>query len=244
MVPEKLRANVLKELHLTHMRIVKMKSVARSYFWWPGIDADIKNESKTCRECIQVRDNPPSTTLNPWAWPGKPRQHIHTDLIGPFHGKNFLLIIDAYIKWPEVFKLKNITSQTVIKFSRQVYARFGLPIQVVSDNSRQYTSEEFKTFLKHYGVKHTFSAVKHPSSNGAAEHFVKTIKKKMKALLRQGVLTQKAVNLILFDYCATKHSTTGESPARLMLGRELRTIFDTMRPITEQKVLIEQSNQA
>lgn len=42
------------------MGIVKMKSIARSFFWWPGIDAAIEKEAKACRECIQVKDNPPA----------------------------------------------------------------------------------------------------------------------------------------------------------------------------------------
>ena len=46
-----LRNTILNELHLGHLGIVKMKKVARSYAWWPGIDKDIEILVKSCDEC-------------------------------------------------------------------------------------------------------------------------------------------------------------------------------------------------
>lgn len=165
-VPKKLQDEILSELHATHAGIVRMKSVARLFFWWPNIDKDVERRVRSCGECAETRDAPPKTPAKVWFWPEKPWQRLHTDFIGPFQGYNFLLIIDARTKWPEVEIMKSVF--------QKLFSRFGLPHHLVGDNGTQYTSAEFASFLQTLGVKHTFSPVKHPTTNGAAENFVKS----------------------------------------------------------------------
>ncbi|XP_066955293.1 uncharacterized protein [Macrobrachium rosenbergii] len=45
--PSSLRRRVLEELHEDHMGIVKTKSKAMSYVWWPGLDNDIEQMTST-----------------------------------------------------------------------------------------------------------------------------------------------------------------------------------------------------
>lgn len=97
-IPNKLRDIILKELHTSHAGIVKMKTTARSFFWWPNINQHIENLGRTCCDCIEAEDNPAKNEVNPWKWPEKPWQRIHTDFIGPLNGYNFLLMIDAKTK--------------------------------------------------------------------------------------------------------------------------------------------------
>jgi len=59
-VPPKLRPQVLEELHQGHMRVVKMKALARSYIWWPGIDKEIELTVKSRSGC-QLTQREPST---------------------------------------------------------------------------------------------------------------------------------------------------------------------------------------
>lgn len=47
-VPQKYRSRVLDELHLEHPGISRMKSVVRSFVWWPGLDADIAGMVQSC----------------------------------------------------------------------------------------------------------------------------------------------------------------------------------------------------
>ena len=78
------------------------------------------------------------------------------------------------------------TSGTTIKELRKLFASYGLPRQVVTDNGPQFTSNEFSVFMKSNGVKHIKCSPYHPSSNGAAEHFVQTFKRSIKAAEQLG----------------------------------------------------------
>ena len=99
----------------------------------------------------------------------------------------FLVAVDAYSKWPEVFVMQSTTVNKTIEILRHVFAMYGLPEQLVSDNGPQFTSEEFAIFMKLNGVKHTRSAPYHPSTNGLAERFIKSMKQGLKASLSSGL---------------------------------------------------------
>ena len=78
-IPGTCRDRVLKSLHESHPGIVRMKSQARSYVWWPGLDKDIEKIAKSCDPCSQVKDDPAPVTLHPWVWPSKPWKRLHID---------------------------------------------------------------------------------------------------------------------------------------------------------------------
>ncbi|CAB4008107.1 Retrovirus-related Pol poly from transposon, partial [Paramuricea clavata] len=97
-IPAKLRNQVLTELHEGHLGIVKMKSLARSYIWWPKIDKDIEHLAKSCPGCQLQQNEAGKVPLHPWEWPTTPWQRIHLDFAGPFLGRMFLIIVDAHSK--------------------------------------------------------------------------------------------------------------------------------------------------
>ena len=104
----------------------------------------------------------------------------------------------------------------------------------MTDNGPQFTSDEFRRFVRSSGVKHTFSAPYHPASNGAAERAVKLIKKALEKNQR-GTLSERLED-ILRQYRITAHTTTGVSPAELFLGRKLKCSLDLIRPDMERSV--------
>ena len=82
-VPLSLQERVLQELHQEHQGVAKMKTLARSYVWWPSIDKEIEATAKDCRACQSVKSAPPRAPLHPWVWPAKPWQRLHIDFAGP-----------------------------------------------------------------------------------------------------------------------------------------------------------------
>ena len=230
LIPEKWQAKVLKSLHENHPGITRMKSIARSYFWWSGLDRDIEDLAKSCSVCQALQTTPPAAPLHPWVWPDTPWKRVHMDFAGPFQGKMFFIIVDAHSKWPEVITMSSTTSQHTIEALRSVFSRFGLPDQLVSDNGPQFTSEEFAQFLRRNGIRHILSAPYHTSSNGLAERFVQTFKRAMRAGEKDGLSLNQRLSEFLFAYRATPHATTDVSPGELFLQRKLRTRFDLLKP--------------
>lgn len=88
----------------------------------------------------------------------------------------FFVVIVAYSKWPEVFIMRETTAYKTIEILQTIFARNGVPSQLVSDNGPQFMSAEFSKFIALNGIKHITSAPYHPSTNGLAERFVQSFK--------------------------------------------------------------------
>ena len=122
-----------------------------------------------------------------------------------------LVVVDAHSKWPEVATKTSTTALATIRVLREMFATYGLPQQLVSDNGPQFTSTEFADFLKQNGIKHIKSALYHPSTNGAAERFVCTVKHALKCARTDQDQNQQLMSFLL-SYRITPHATTKTAP--------------------------------
>ncbi|XP_063627468.1 uncharacterized protein K02A2.6-like [Cydia splendana] len=228
-IPTTLRNDVLRELHIGHFGVVKMKSLARSYVWWPGIDAEIEKTCMECTTCALEAPAPAKSTPQAWPYLEEVWSRLHMDFLGPLNGMTYLVVVDSSSKWIEVKQMTRTTADDVIRVLREMFARFGLPKMMVSDNGPPFTSGELTQFMQFNGIKQTYSPVYHPSSNGAAEGAVKLVKKTILKALRDRQDVDAALQSYLLAYRNSIHSSTGESPARLLQRRGLRTRLDLLR---------------
>lgn len=121
------------ELYDDHLGVTKIKALARSYVWWPGIDKAIEQESKRFTGCPLTLNNPKIAPLHSWEWPARPWQRIYVYLAGPFLGTMFLVVVDAHSKWPEAIPMATTNTTTTIKEPRKLFTARGLPEQLVSE---------------------------------------------------------------------------------------------------------------
>ena len=170
-IPNKLQDRVLEELHDGHLGVVKMKALARSYVWWPNISGQLEELAKAC-----------SGPLHPWEWATTPWQCIHMDCACPFQNSMFLVAVHAHSKWQEVVPVSSTTSSSTIEVLRDLFARFGISEQVVSDNGAQFISEKFQAFVRSNGIRHLTSATYHPATNGLADRAVQTFKQALHSM--------------------------------------------------------------
>ncbi|KAK9710793.1 Integrase core domain [Popillia japonica] len=140
--------------------------------------------------------------------------------------------------------MKNVTASTLCNALDDIFVNFGLPQILVSDNGRQFSSEEFQRYcrkknIKHItssrycrkkNIKHITSSPYHPKTNGLAERFVPTFKTRMLASKNNNPTSIQRLQNFIFNYRNTPHNTTHKSPNEMIFGHRLRTIFDNIKP--------------
>ncbi|PIO69141.1 integrase core domain protein [Teladorsagia circumcincta] len=189
-IPGPLRPRVLRQLHNRHPGMVRMKALARSYAYWPGIDQDIENAVRRCIRCSAVAKLPVKTTLASWSRPDAPWMRIHVDYAGPYEGTYFLVVVDAFSRWPENFNTNSTTTDATIALLQKTFARYGFPRTLVSDNGTHFASDEFRRFCTNHGIHHIFFPPYHPQSNGQTERFADTFKRALSKLKGEGILSE------------------------------------------------------
>ena len=229
-IPSSLRSTLLLDLHSEHMGIVRMKAMARQYLWWPKLNSEIEDMARQCESCREQDPMPHKGTTASWDWPSGPWKRLHVDFAGPFMDKMFLVVVDAHSKWLEIFPMKTATSETTIVALRRLFSQFGLPEHIVSDNGTQFTSIQFKTFLRKNNIRHTCSAPGHPATNGTAERYVGYFKHQMKKMSDLSVSVEEKLARFLMNYRTTPHPATNAAPCVLLMKRQLRTRFSSVQP--------------
>ncbi|XP_054276574.1 uncharacterized protein K02A2.6-like [Macrosteles quadrilineatus] len=231
MIPQSLKPHVLRELHVAHLGEIKMKVLARSFCWWKSIDKDIEQMVAECRQCIEQCNNP-RKTIHPWEQPTNPWERVHIDFLGPTDGQQYLILVDAFSKWVEVIQTRTTTSTWTVQELRKIFSTFGFPQILVSDNGRQFVSQEFKNFMNECGIVHRTTAPYHPNSNGQAERYVQTVKKALKSMEgEKGTLPNKIQRLVM--QLRQSPNSTGTSAYHLMFGRSVRTNLAIIVPTLE-----------
>nr|CDJ87606.1 Integrase domain containing protein [Haemonchus contortus] len=202
--------------------------------YWPSMEADIEKLVRNCATCAQQAKDPVKTELQSWPKPLTPWTRVHADFAGPLDGNFYLVIVDAFSKWPEIIQMNSITTSATIKVLTKVFAQFGNPQTLVTDNGTQFTSATFVDFCRRRGIKHVRSPPFHPQSNGQAERFVDTFKRGL-AKLKGEEPTTEALQAFLMAYRSTPCPSGPNhlSPAENFLGRRIRTELDLMMPSPE-----------
>ena len=102
--------------------------------------------------------------------PNAPWQDCSADLLGPLPaGESILVVVDYFSRFVEVAILKSTTSTKIIEAISPMFARFGVPFYLRTDNGPQFVSEEFESFLQAHGVEHRRTTPLWPQANGEVE---------------------------------------------------------------------------
>jgi len=216
-IPRAMRTYLLKCIHQGHMGIEKSKARARACVYWPDMYSDIENTVKHCAVCNKYSNANHKEPLLPHPVPTYPWEKVGVDYF-TLNGKDFLLIVDYYSKYPEVLQVTSKTAQATIAKLKMIFARHGIPRAVIADNM-PFNSKEFKAFAKSWNFQTVTSSPTYPKSNGLVERNVQTIKRLFKKAHDEG----KDEEMALLEFRNTPITGLDVSPAQLLMSRHLRS---------------------
>jgi len=112
----------------------------------------------------------------PYPAPERPWERISVDIF-TIANTDYLVTVDYLSRFFEIDCLSAGKSVSNIVYClRQHFARHGLPLEVVSDNS-PFASAEFRRFAERFEFRHLTSSSRYSQANGRAEAAVKTAKR-------------------------------------------------------------------
>ena len=246
LVPKSMKEEIL---HLCHDTITSghlgerktLLRVKRSFLWY-GMSKDVKVYVMSCRICSMNK----KPTFRHQAGlklhhAGYPMERVHIDILGPFVESSFgnkyiLVMIDQFSKWLECAAIPDQHAETVAgKFLAHFVVTFGCPVEIHSDQGKQFDGNLFKAFYNLLQITKTRTTPYHPASNGQVERYNRVILQLIHCFVGKHAKDwDKHLPLLVMATHAMEHKETGFTPNQLMLGQEVLMPADIIMGITSQ----------
>ena len=239
-LPRGLRERVMEELHSSktagHLGRDKTLPKVRERYYWFGMGLDVRAFLRKCVGCAQKK-GPPKKHRAPLQQyrVGAPLERVAIDVLGPLtethQGNQYILVVgDYWTKWMEAYAMEDQQAETVAaKLVDEFVCRFGVPMELHSDQGRNFESAVFQEMCKLLGITKTRTTPYNPKSDGMVERYNRTIVNAV-SLMIQPHEGQKDWDQYLpyvgFAYRSSVQASTGESPNMMMLGREVNLPVD------------------
>nr|GEV92476.1 reverse transcriptase domain-containing protein [Tanacetum cinerariifolium] len=147
-----------------------------------------------------------------------------SDIKGPFsssRGNEYIIVaVDYLSKWVEAKALPTNDCRLVLKFLKNIFARFGAPRAIISDRGMHFYNGQFTKVMQKYGVTHRLATLYHPQTSGQ----VKVSNRGLKRILERAVGENRASWLdklddALWAFCTAYKTPIGCTPYKLVYGK-------------------------
>ena len=116
--------------------------------------------------------------------------------------------------------------KTVLRAMQNIFADFGIPKVIISDNGTCYKSQEFNNFCARFEINHITGASYNHQANSIAEHMIQTIKQLM-------VKNQNNTWVAMLILKSMPMNGINRSPAELLCNRRFRTSIPMIQHVSD-----------
>ncbi|KAD4585520.1 hypothetical protein E3N88_23121 [Mikania micrantha] len=232
-----IRSRILDEAHKTrysvHPGTTKMFQDLRKNYWWPGMKFNILQYVNRCLTCLQVKaeHQKPHGYLQPLEVPEWKWEHITMDFIIklPRTAKqhdSIWVIVDRLTKSAHFLPIRETYSSEKLSelFVKEIVARHGVPLSIVSDRDTRFTSRFWKKFHEQMGTRLCLSTAYHPQTDGQTERTIQTLEDMLRAcVIDFGGNWDDHLPLVEFSYNNSYNASIGMPPYEMLYGRRCRT---------------------
>ena len=239
-LPKACRRKVMELAHeiplAGHMDKEKTRRRILQRFYWPTLYKDVEEYCKCCLQCQKSNNKGVQRApLIPLPIVGEPFKGIAMDIIGPLPKSRsvnqFVLVICDYAtRYPEAIPLKRIDVEHIAEELVQVFARVGVPQEILTDQGSNFTSQLLAELYQLLHIHPIRTTPYHPQTDGLVERFTQTLKTILrKVAAKEGRDWDKLIPYILFAYREVLQASTGFSPFELLYGHNVRGLLDILR---------------
>ena len=244
-LPKCYRKKVLEVAHDISMagHLGREKTLSRilQRFFWPGITRDVKQYCRSCAACQKVSKKSKKAFLQPMPIIEEPFSRIAMDIVGPLDrsrsGNKYILVVCDYAtRYPEAMPLKNIDAETVSEAIAEVFTRFGIPREILTDQGSNFMAELLNEVFRLLDISHIKTSPYHPQTDGLVERFNGTLKTMLRKFVEEHPNEwDKLLPYLLFAYREVPQESTGFSPFELLFGHHVRGPLDVMKESWEER---------
>ena len=195
--------------------------------YWPRMSADLTDAVQGCSTCQEMQPAQQKEPMMSYPLPKLPWQVIASKL----EGQHNAVIVDLYSDYVEVFKMPNLSTQSLIEGMKPIFATHGTPAVLITDNGSNYTSKEFRTFTTAWDINHVMSS-HHHKSNGKAESAVKIIKN----IMWKAQKDKKDVRIAILEWRNAPTPGSTSSPTQRLMSHRTRSLLPCNNKMLKPKV--------
>ncbi|XP_042149961.1 uncharacterized protein LOC120847418 [Ixodes scapularis] len=249
-LPRRFRSAVVALAHDSimsgHQGMKNTLNLVSEEFFWPCMQSEVKRYVRSCDVCQRTvpKGKQGKAPLGSMPTIETPFQKVAIDIIGPIvpiatSGNRYILtMVDMATRYPDAVALKSIGSQQVAEALVEMFTRYGVPQEILSDRGTSFTSELMREVSRLLSMKHLLTTPYHPMSNGLVERFNGTIKQMLRRMCQERPKDwDRYLPALLFAYREVPQSSLRFSPFELLYGRRVRGPLAILREMWSNEAL-------